>query len=97
MSGGRPVGRCRKASGKQKLEFFPRALTGAQAVLFHFPIEGQGFVAVFREFCPTPGLSAASGLHKRFHGLDERPGFHVGHFHAPGGFADRAGFFQQSQ
>src|ERR1035437_10236465 len=72
----------RRASGLEELlKFLPRTFAGAEAVAFHFLIERERLAAGGRELRAAAALAAARHQHERFHSLDERPGFHVGHAH----------------
>src|ERR1039458_2790045 len=88
----------RRASGLEELlEFLPRTFAGREAVAFNFLKERERLAAGGREPRAAAALAAARHQHERFHGLDERPGFHVGHAHVLGGFAERAGFLDQCE
>ena len=80
-----------------QLDFFPRRPRRLRGLFFQLPVKRQDFPPEFRQLRAAAAFAPVCGKNERFletavHGLDERPGAHVGHFHTRRGFADGTGF-----
>ena len=85
------------SSRQQPPQPLPRTGGGPQGRPLHLPVKRQDPAAGFSQGrAPAAPFTAVRRGDERLpkalvHRLDERPGAHVGHFHAQGGLADRAG------